>query len=412
MSAKPILQVENISKKFSLNLRRSMAYGALDLANGLVGKRQLKQDLRKGEFWALQNVNFSLNAGETLGLIGSNGSGKSTLLRLITGIYPPDKGRIVVRGKVGALIALGAGFHPHMTGLENIYTNGTIMGMSKAEIKGKIDEIVEFAELGQFINSPVSSYSSGMTARLGFSIAVNSRPDLLIVDEVLAVGDLAFAIKCHRKMTEYRQSGGTTILVSHSNQLVRNVCKKAIWLNKGVVEAAGEVQEICGLYEARMMKGVELGPTDGTQIMNYDKQVKVTSVQVLDGNDQHKQEFNFGEPIKIRINVDCKRVVKQPVFTVSVHNAEGVQVISNYTQFDGWSKESVSGQLSMDFLIKRITLNPSKYFLSITFSEQEVNNHLEWHEKAHTFSIVKGPVSYGVYNPEPTWQLTEAIQNG
>jgi lipopolysaccharide transport system ATP-binding protein len=405
MSEKPILQVENLSKKFSLNLRRSMLYGTLDLLGGLVGAHSKQDQLRPAEFWVLKDVNFSLKQGDTLGLIGTNGSGKSTLLRVITGIYPPDQGRVIARGQVGALIALGAGFHPHMTGLENIYTNGTIMGMTRSQIKSRLEEIIDFSELGEFIHSPVSSYSSGMSARLGFSIAVNSRPDLLIVDEVLAVGDLAFAIKCHRKMTEYRQNGGTTILVSHSNQLIRNICKNVLWLNKGTVKAAGEAQEICSLYEAEQMRGVEIANSDGPRVMNYDPAVKIVSVEVLGENDQLKSDFNVGDEFKIRMTVESRRPVINPVFTISMHNAENIQVVSNHTRFDGWKVDTMSGRATMDFVIKRLTLNPSKYFISLTLSEREVNRHLEWHEKAYTFSVVKGPTSYGIFNPEPIWDF-------
>ncbi|MDR3606949.1 MAG: ABC transporter ATP-binding protein [Oligoflexia bacterium] len=406
MSTKsPILEVEGVSKKFCLNLRRSMFYGAVDLANGLIGRDADRGILRKGEFWALQNVGFKLQQGETLGIIGSNGSGKSTLLRLITGIYPPDKGTIRVRGKVGALIALGAGFHPHMTGRENVYTNGTILGMSKAEIDARYEEIADFSELGQFMNSPVSTYSSGMVARLGFSIAVNSRPDLLIVDEVLAVGDLAFAIKCHRKMSDYRQSGGTTIMVSHSNQIIRNVCKNAIWLNKGIIEAIGDAQDVCALYEAESMRSIKASDDRNQSVMNYDSKARVSKVEILDKNSLPRSEFVFDEEMKIRIHIDCARKVRNPIFTISIHNIENIQVISNYTSFDGWKVDELEGKAYIDFILSPLTLNPSKYFLSLTFTENDINKPLEWHEKAYSFSVTKAPTSYGIFNPKPRWEF-------
>jgi lipopolysaccharide transport system ATP-binding protein len=182
--------------------------------------------LRKDEFWALDNISFNLKKGESLGIIGVNGSGKSTLLRLITGIFPPDMGRIAIRGKVGALIAVGAGFHPHMTGRENIYLNGTILGMTRKELNEKMDEIISFADIGDFLDAPVNTYSSGMRVRLGFAIAVHCEPDILLVDEILSVGDLAFRNKSMRKMAEFREKANALIFISHNLEQVRNLCSK------------------------------------------------------------------------------------------------------------------------------------------------------------------------------------------
>ncbi|MBE9531297.1 MAG: ABC transporter ATP-binding protein, partial [Proteobacteria bacterium] len=191
-----VISIKNLSKKFCTHLKRSMAYGIIDLSKNLVGIKPNTEELRRDEFWALDNMNFELKRGEVLGLIGLNGCGKTTLLRLLTGIFPPDKGEITIKGRVGALIAVGAGFHPHMTGRENIYLNGTILGMSAKELDACFDDIIEFAEIGDFIEAPVSTYSSGMRVRLGFAIAIHINPDILLIDEVLAVGDLNFSIKC------------------------------------------------------------------------------------------------------------------------------------------------------------------------------------------------------------------------
>jgi lipopolysaccharide transport system ATP-binding protein len=189
--------------------------------------------LRKKEFWALQDINFELKRGETLGLIGQNGSGKTTLLRLINGIFPPDKGKITINGRIGALIAVGAGFHPHMTGRENIYLNGTILGMTKTELKYKFDSIVDFAEIGAFIDSPAATYSSGMTVRLGFAIAIHCEPDILLVDEILAVGDVSFVGKCYNKINQLQGNGAGIILVTHNTQALLDFCQRGILLNNG-----------------------------------------------------------------------------------------------------------------------------------------------------------------------------------
>ena len=213
-----------------------MLYGSVDVAKAMLGIRIDSLQLRTGEFLALENVNFELKKGEALGILGQNGSGKTTLLRIINGIFPPDGGVVSVRGRIGALIAVGAGFHPHFSGRENIFLNGSLLGMSTEEIKEKFDQIVAFADIGEFLEAPVATYSSGMSVRLGFAIAIHATPDILLADEVLAVGDLAFALKCYRKISEYREAGGSIILVSHSIQLMRNTCQKVLWLDKGLCQ--------------------------------------------------------------------------------------------------------------------------------------------------------------------------------
>jgi lipopolysaccharide transport system ATP-binding protein len=189
-----LIKVEGLHKKFCQSLKRSMFYGTIDATKSMLGLPIKNADLRKKEFWALQDINFELKQGEKVGVLGANGSGKSTLLRLLNGVFPPDVGKITLNGRIGALIAVGAGFHPHMTGRENIYLNGTILGMTRKEIEKKFNEIVDFAEIGDFIDSPVATYSSGMTVRLGFSIAVHGKVEIMLVDEILAVGDLAFQL--------------------------------------------------------------------------------------------------------------------------------------------------------------------------------------------------------------------------
>jgi lipopolysaccharide transport system ATP-binding protein len=228
-----VIKVEGLHKKFCQSLKRSLFYGTVDATRSMFGFPIDNVYLRKKEFWALQDINFELRRGETLGLIGQNGSGKTTLLRLINGIFPPDKGKISINGRIGALIAVGAGFHPHMTGRENIYLNGTILGMTKTELKRKIDSIVDFAEIGEFIDSPVATYSSGMTVRLGFAIAIHCEPDILLVDEILAVGDVSFVGKCYNKIKQLQVNGTGIILVTHNIQAVLDFCQRGILLNLG-----------------------------------------------------------------------------------------------------------------------------------------------------------------------------------
>src|SRR5690606_278607 len=208
MSDEVLVRVENVSKKFCRDLKRSLWYGVKDILTEIYGSRKEQDHLRRHEFWAVNDVSFELRRGECLGLIGHNGAGKSTLLKILNGLIKPDRGRVVIKGRVGALIELGAGFNPILTGRENVYVNGSILGLSKSEIARKLEAIVEFSEIGEFIDTPVQYYSSGMRIRLGFAIAAQLEPDVLLVDEVLAVGDIGFVLKCFNKMDALLKNTG------------------------------------------------------------------------------------------------------------------------------------------------------------------------------------------------------------
>jgi len=244
-----LIKVENISKKFSRDLKKSLWYGIKDIGSDLIGSSNNNIKLRKKEFWALQNISFELKRGEVLGLIGRNGAGKTTLLKLLNGLAKPDSGKITMRGRVGALIALGAGFNPILTGRENVYVNGSVLGLSKKEIDNKFDEIVDFAELWDFIDTPVQSYSSGMQVRLGFSIATAMNPDILLLDEVLAVGDLKFRLKCYRKIDEIKEKAAM-IFVSHSLEQISRICSRVMVLGKGAILHYGDVADGLKIYNS------------------------------------------------------------------------------------------------------------------------------------------------------------------
>src|ERR1044071_674512 len=216
MSTDTIISAEGVSKKFCRSLKHTMLYGVRDVACDVVGLSQSSNGLRQDEFWALDNVSFEVKRGECLGLIGPNGAGKSTLLKLVNGITLPDRGSIRVTGRIGALLELGAGFHPMLSGRENIHLSGAILGLSKDKLAEQFDAIVDFAGLEEFIDSPVKHYSSGMYVRLGFAIAAHADPDVLLIDEALAVGDVVFQSKCYAKLREFREQGITVIFVTHS----------------------------------------------------------------------------------------------------------------------------------------------------------------------------------------------------
>ncbi len=254
-----MIDVNNLNKKFCEDLKRSLLYGITDIGREILGIERKSARLRKSEFWALDNISFSIKKGQSVGLIGSNGAGKSTLLRIISGLIKPDSGVVKVRGRVAPLIALGAGFSPILTGRENIFVNMAILGVTKKEIKKNFDEVVSFAELGHALDMPVQSYSSGMAARLGFACAIFTNPDILLIDEVLAVGDVKFRAKCYRKLAELKAHDTTFILVSHSSQSILSICDTAIYLSKGHLIKYGKAAEIMNYYENELLnKGKDI----------------------------------------------------------------------------------------------------------------------------------------------------------
>ncbi len=248
MASNTAIAVQHLSKKFSRNLRRSMYYGAVDVFKSMLSIETQTDVLRPDEFWAVNDVSFELKKGGALGVIGENGCGKSTLLRLLNGIYMPDRGMIEIEGRIGALIALGAGFHPLMTGRENIYLNGTILGLSKQELHKNFDEIIDFAEIGEFLDAPVKTYSSGMYVRLGFAIAIHAHPEILLVDEVLAVGDANFQKKCFDKLLRLREEGTSLIFVSHSMSAVERLCTECLLMKHGNPIYYGNTRECVQAY--------------------------------------------------------------------------------------------------------------------------------------------------------------------
>ncbi len=274
MDANIDIHVDHVSKKYCKSLKRSMRYGIRDITKNMLRLSSRPSALRTDEFWAVDDVSFDVRRGETLGIIGPNGSGKTTLLKMLNGIFWPDKGKIDVRGRVGALIEVGAGFHPALTGRENIYVSAAILGMSKNEVNEKFDSIVEFAEIGDFIDAPVMHYSAGMYVRLGFAVAIHCEPDILLVDEVLAVGDTGFQLKCMKKIGELRDGGMSTVLVSHNMNHASTFSDRVVLVNHGKAAVYDQpfeaVKEYTRLFINKGERGFEEVCKRGKNIEFYD----------------------------------------------------------------------------------------------------------------------------------------------
>lgn len=401
------IKVEQVSKKYCKNLKRAMLYGVNDIGRNSLGMSSHPDKLRKDEFWAVDDVSFEVKKGEVLGIIGVNGSGKTTMLKMLNGIFWPDKGKVTVNGISGALIAVGAGFHPMLTGRENVYVNAAIMGMTKEEVDEKFDDIIAFAEIGDFIDSPVKFYSSGMFVRLGFAVAAHCDPDILLVDEILAVGDLAFRLKCNRKMSEFRQKGKTVVLVAHNINAIRNICKKVLWLDNGKIKEIGEVHRICGLYEEHVMANKKSSYEEIGQKFNYDPSAKISKVEFLDKDGQVCTNFKVGDYFKLRIHFDSKRTVKKPIFNVTIFNFEGLAVSVNRSNFDGYMFDQISGVGYVEFYLNKLPFKSSKYICNIFLSEKEFQNYLDFHERCYGFTVAGNAANQGLINPFPKWSLKQ-----
>jgi len=316
------IKVENVSKKFCKSLKKSMFYGIKDITKNALGMSSNSGTLRKDEFWAVEDISFEVKKGETLGIIGANGAGKTTILKMLNGIFWPDKGKITIKGKTGALIAVGAGFHPMLTGRENIYINGAILGMSRKEVNEKFDAIVEFADIGDFLDTPVKFYSSGMFVRLGFSVAVHCAPDILLVDEVLAVGDIDFQSKCFNKIGDLMEEGITTILVTHNLVSIKRICGRCLWINSGTIIEMGDTYKVCDSYQLSNLKECK---------KSKDKKYKDKGLSIKEAifKDQHgnkKVTFSPKEKIIMELVVESMESVNNPLLEIKMKTSKGIKI--------------------------------------------------------------------------------------
>ncbi len=363
------ITVDHVSKSFRLYHERNQYLKAAILR----GRRA-----RYEEFFALKDVSFEVPTGSTFGIIGSNGSGKSTMLKCLAGILFPEKGSVTARGRLSALLELGAGFHPELTGRENVYLNGAILGLSRKEIYRRFDDIVDFAGLVDFIDTPVKNYSSGMTVRLGFAIAANVDPEILLIDEVLAVGDASFQRKCAEKIEEFRESGRTIVLVSHATGQVEQLCEEALWLERGDVKMIGPAVEVVNAYTGASHDAIkstdedELGQRWGSQ------EIQIISVDLLDDEDQIANVFNTLGSMRIRVNVVAHQPIRDPIVGVRIDTLHGVPLWGTNTRLRRHTIDLVDGPATVDIEIPSLVLMEGVYGLTVA-----VTDHTEAHPYDH-----------------------------
>lgn len=394
----PVIKVENLSKKYCRSLKQSLWYGLKDITGEILLSSGKKDKLRKSEFWALNDVSFELHRGETLGLIGHNGSGKSTTLKVINGLIKPDIGRVTIRGRIGALIELGAGFNPILTGRENIYVNAAVLGLSRKEVDNRLEEIIDFAEIGEFIDAPLQSYSSGMKVRLGFSVASHLNPDILLVDEVLSVGDASFRQRCLDHMNNYKKNGGTIIFISHNSVAVEAISDKVMLLNHGKVIEYGNPRETIERYERDAMQlsmQAELRIKGKTSNLN-NKYIELLNVGTTDMNGSIKSEFDYGEPISVQLQYQLQQNLKYPYFRVGIKKGDVDHpfITCPSMHWDDIRLESIPEQGEVICELNEPSLSPGYYRIFVGVQSQQSSELGEkWYypyEELGGFTILPG----------------------
>jgi ABC-type polysaccharide/polyol phosphate transport system ATPase subunit len=389
----------------------------------------LLSDLRPDQtFTALDAVSFDVPKGATFGVIGENGSGKSTLLKLLAGITRPTRGRLTVEGRVSALIELGAGFHPEISGRENVAINGIMLGLTRRQVEERFDDIVAFAELERFIDAPVKTYSSGMYARLGFAVAIHVDPEVLLIDEVLAVGDEAFTRKCLDKIGEFRRRGKTIVLVTHSLGLVEKMCDDVLWLRQGRVADGGDPKRVVDAYltyvaggeealltreqaqaEAAAAEGAE-GEAEGAYRQGRwgGREVEITAVRLLDDRGRERHVFVPGESLTVALAVEVKEPVEDFVFGVGLFTADGVSVYGTNTHLEDFKAVQAAKTGEVRFVIADLRLVEGTYLLDVAAHRKDGTPY-DYHRGLYSFRVKSRLKDVGVYRPAHRWEFAGGV---
>jgi len=389
------IEVEAVSKRFRIFHERH--YSLKERVINL-GRRRPPED-----FWALQDVSFDVEEGETVGLLGHNGSGKSTLLKCIGGILRPTTGEIRTRGRVASLLELGAGFHPDLTGRENVYLNGSILGLSRRDIERRFDEIVAFAELEQFIDNQVKHYSSGMYVRLGFAVAIHVDPDVLLVDEVLAVGDEAFQRKCLDRVRQFQREGRTIVVVTHASDLVRQVCHRAAVLDHGNLVTVAEPNDAVRIYRRALLEGG--APEEAAQMRaEFTYEVKIHGVVVL-YPDPERQHVRPGEPLQIGARFEAVDPVDDLVLALDVHDQDGNRLLGTNTTLLDLDLGTVQGEMWVVFELAQVPLLDGIYLVSVGAHTRDGGKEYDQRVQEVSFAVTSGGRAHGRVDFRPTARI-------
>jgi ABC-type polysaccharide/polyol phosphate transport system ATPase subunit len=411
MALIPTISIRDVSKRYRLYRERPQSFKEAVIH---------RLSARYEELWALQGVSLEIEPGCTFGLIGPNGSGKSTLLKLIAGVHQPTSGSIEARGRIGALLELGAGFHPDLTGRENVYLNGSIMGLSRREIRRNIDHIIAFSGLEQFIDSPVKIYSSGMYVRLGFSVAVNLEPDILIVDEVLTVGDEEFQRRCMEHIFRLRNSGVTIVFVSHSLTTVQSICDQVAWLDRGQLAALGKTPEVIERY-LKQVNDAELQEISNSQPappMREEErwgsgEIRITGLELLDEKGQATDVAVTGHPLTIRLHFIASESVANCVFGVAFYSLDGTHLAESNTRFAAVKTGDIEGSGCVDYILDRVPLIAGRYLLGPSIHDSNLMHCYDFRYKAFPLQVRPGTGSeiWGFVELGGSWGLPQRTRD-
>jgi lipopolysaccharide transport system ATP-binding protein len=395
---KPAVIVENLGKRYS-RYHRDRPRTIMEAA--LAGFRNLGVE---ESFWALREVTFNVMPGQMVGVVGHNGAGKSTLLQILSGIVRPDEGNVEIAGRMGALLDLGAGFHPDLTGRENAHISAVVGGLTSQEAKRRFDAIVDFAEIGAFIDNPLRTYSAGMQMRLGFAVAIHTTPDVLFVDEYLSVGDLAFQNKCLDRILELKNNGCAIVLISHNAEQVQELCDQAIWLEQGRLKAYGDPEVVAGRYAGKM-EAISGQPKSRT----FSQQVEIRAVAIAkqSGQPTHDSilQIDSGDALAIDVTYDAHQSFDRIIIGLSISDGDGQIYFNTHSGTAGLAVAAPLGLGKVNLTIDRLDLPGGDYFVNVGLYAPDWSETYDYQWNEHPFSISWTPQEQSLLNPPKQWQI-------
>lgn len=417
---KEAVKIMDLSKKFRRYHEKTanIKYAALNLFKG-------RKAARYEDFYALKNINMSIQEGETVGIIGENGSGKSTLLKLIARILFPDQGQILTRGTIATLIELGAGFHSELSGRENIYVNASLLGFKKKEIDEKIEEIIDFSGLVNFIDNPIKTYSSGMYLRLGFSIAINVDPDILLIDEILAVGDENFQKKCFERIEDFKNKGKTILLVSHDLAVIERMCDRVFLIDNGQqfykqdpVDVISEYHRMLFRKRKQALRLNQNGMTEeepvedktlsSTQFNRWgSREAEIKAVKFFDDKGNETYDFKTGEYLKIRFDYRAGQKVEKPIFGIAIYREDGILLTGPNTGTADFPIDSIEGKGAVEYIIPSLPFLPGSYLFSVSIYDSSLRHAYDHLEKCLVFNVVESrkiKEKFGTFHIPSEWR--------
>lgn len=404
MVEEPVIRFQNVSKRFDFTAQKPQTI--LETITSTFSRAPKPQIMR--DLWALQDVSFSVMPGQCVGLIGRNGSGKSTALKLVARILRPAAGEVMVKGRVSALLELGAGFHTDLTGRENVFLNASVLGLSEEEIARKFDEIVAFAELEEFIDMPVKHYSSGMYMRLGFSVAIHVSPDVLLVDEILSVGDQAFKARCIDRIYDLKRQGTTILIVSHNLDTMRKLCTHLIWLEHGKIRSMGLAEEIAEQYNEFMTsrEDRQFLAQNSTEVRRGSREVEITAVRFLDEAGVEQGVFVTGRPLTIELAYMAHEPIPEPEFGLAIYRQDGTHVNGPNTRIAGLQMGIVHGAGIIRYEIERLPLLPARYLVTAAVHDSRYKRVYDYHKMSYSFRVEmgKGGEVQGLIEMPASWR--------